>query len=60
VAPPAYRLFVDDLARQRRRAIAAQAGLDARSIVATIFLFGGWIIVVGPAAYGHYVIRYTD
>lgn len=56
--PPAYRLLVDDLARHTGAPERAQAALDARSSVATAFLVGGWIAVIGLAGYGYYVLRY--
>ncbi len=57
--PPAYRLFLDDLARNADAQERAQAALAARSNVATAFLIGGWIVIFGLAAYGYYVIRYV-
>jgi len=57
--PPAYRLFVDDLARHADAQERAQAALAARSNVATAFLIGGWIVIFGLAAYGYYVIQYV-
>jgi hypothetical protein len=56
--PPAYRLLLDDLARYEGAQQRAQAALDARSNVATVFLVGGWIVIFGLAAYGYYVIQY--
>ena len=56
--PPAYRLFLDDMARYADAQERAQAALAARSSVATAFLIGSWILIFGLAAYGYYVIRY--
>ncbi len=56
--PPAYRLFVDDMARFADAQERAQAALAARSRVATTFLIGSWVLVFGLAAFGYYVIRY--
>jgi hypothetical protein len=56
--PPAYRLFVDDMARYADAQEQAQAALAAPSSAATAFLIGSWVVVFGLAAYGYYVIRY--
>ncbi len=55
--PPAYRLFVDDLARNADAQERAQAALDARSNLAKAFLVSGWIGIFGLAVYGYYVLQ---
>jgi len=56
--PPAYRLYLDDMARHADAQERARAGVAARSSVATAFLVGGWVLLFALAGYGYYVIRF--